>query len=85
MPGDVLALVEGEVHLIGTDLADTCAAWSTGCSAAAASWSPCSPARTPRPGSADAVRAHVARRWPFVEVQAYPGGQPHYPLLVGVE
>ena len=26
-----------------------------------------------------------SRRWPFVEVQAYPGGQPHYPLLVGVE
>ena len=25
------------------------------------------------------------RRWPFVEVQAYHGGQPHYPLLVGVE
>ena len=24
-------------------------------------------------------------RWPFVEVQAYEGGQPHYPLLVGVE
>ena len=36
-------------------------------------------------GLAEAVREHVGRRWPFVEVQAYPGGQPHYPLLVGVE
>ena len=25
------------------------------------------------------------RRWPFVEVQVLHGGQPHYPLLVGVE
>ncbi|MFF5171284.1 DAK2 domain-containing protein [Micromonospora sp. NPDC000089] len=84
-PGDVLALVEGEVHLIGADLTDTCAAvvdrmlggggelvtLLTGADAPA--------------GLADAVRAHLARRWPFVEVQAYPGGQPHYPLLVGVE
>ncbi|GHJ09671.1 dihydroxyacetone kinase [Micromonospora humidisoli] len=84
-PGDVLALVEGEVHLIGSDLVDTCAAvvdrmlggggelvtLLTGADAPA--------------GLAEAVREHVARRWPFVEVQAYPGGQPHYPLLVGVE
>ncbi|QDY06985.1 DAK2 domain-containing protein [Micromonospora sp. HM134] len=84
-PGDVLALVEGEVHLIGSDLVDTCAAvvdrmlggggelvtLLTGADAPA--------------GLAEAVRDHVARRWPFVEVQAYPGGQPHYPLLVGVE
>ncbi|MEU1754964.1 DAK2 domain-containing protein [Micromonospora matsumotoense] len=84
-PGDVLALVEGEVHLIGDDLVDTCAAvvdrmlggggelvtLLTGADAPA--------------GLAEAVREHVSRRWPFVEVQAYPGGQPHYPLLVGVE
>ncbi|MFE7873704.1 DAK2 domain-containing protein [Micromonospora humida] len=84
-PGDVLALVEGEVHLIGSDLVDTCAAvvdrmlggggelvtLLTGADAPA--------------GLAEAVREHVTRRWPFVEVQAYPGGQPHYPLLVGVE
>ena len=36
-------------------------------------------------GLTEAVRAHVARRWPFVEVHAYPGGQPFYPLLVGIE
>ncbi|MEH0840942.1 DAK2 domain-containing protein [Micromonospora sp. CPCC 205711] len=84
-PGDVLALVEGEVHLIGADLVDTCAAvvdrmlggggelvtLLTGADAPA--------------GLADAIRAHLGRRWPFVEVQAYAGGQPHYPLLVGVE
>jgi hypothetical protein len=31
------------------------------------------------------VRAHVGQRWPFVEVNSYDGGQPLYPLLVGVE
>ena len=33
----------------------------------------------------ETLRAHVAGAWPFVEVQCYEGGQPHYPLLVGVE
>ena len=31
------------------------------------------------------LRAHLGRRWPFVEVQIFDGGQPRYPLLVGVE
>jgi uncharacterized protein len=33
----------------------------------------------------EALAAHLAEQWPFVEVQCYDGGQPHYPLLVGVE
>ena len=40
---------------------------------------------TRRPSWATLLAAHVAQRWPFVEVQRYHGGQPHYPLLVGVE
>jgi dihydroxyacetone kinase-like predicted kinase len=36
-------------------------------------------------GLGAALRAHVEGSWPFVEVQCYEGGQPHYPLLVGVE
>ena len=35
--------------------------------------------------SSTTLRGHLAVRWPFVEVQAYDGGQPLYPLLVGVE
>ncbi|GGL86881.1 MULTISPECIES: DAK2 domain-containing protein [Micromonospora] len=84
-PGDVLALVEGEVHLIGTDLVDTCAALvdrmlGGGGELVTLLWGADAPT-----GLADAVSAHVAQRWPFVEVQAYPGGQPHCPLMVGVE
>ncbi|WP_203783959.1 DAK2 domain-containing protein, partial [Asanoa ferruginea] len=83
--GDVLALVEGEVHLIGVDLAETCrelldrllggggelVTLVTGADAPA--------------GLADGLRAHAAAHWPFVEVHTYSGGHPHYPLLVGVE
>ncbi|MEV4538351.1 DAK2 domain-containing protein [Asanoa sp. NPDC049518] len=83
--GDVLALVEGEVHLIGADLAGTCrdlldrllggggelVTLITGADAPA--------------GLADELRAHAATHWPFVEVHVFAGGHPHYPLLVGVE
>ena len=36
-------------------------------------------------GLAEALGAYTRTRWPFVEAHAYDGGQPHYPLLVGVE
>ncbi|MFI2662825.1 DAK2 domain-containing protein [Micromonospora carbonacea] len=84
-PGDVLALVEGEVHLIGADLADTCTAVVDRMLGGGGELVTLLSGADAPEGLADAVAEHVARRWPFVEVQAYPGGQPHYPLLVGVE
>ncbi|MFC8850844.1 MULTISPECIES: DAK2 domain-containing protein [unclassified Micromonospora] len=84
-PGDVLALVEGEVHLIGADLADTCTAVVDRMLGGGGELVTLLSGADAPAGLADAVADHVARRWPFVEVQAYEGGQPHYPLLVGVE
>ncbi|MGB2567398.1 DAK2 domain-containing protein [Micromonospora citrea] len=84
-PGDVLALVEGEVHLIGADLVDTCVAVVDRMLGGGGELVTLLTGEDAPDGLAEAVRAHVVRRWPFVEVQAYPGGQPHYPLLVGVE
>ncbi|MFG1954593.1 DAK2 domain-containing protein [Micromonospora sp. NPDC048830] len=84
-PGDVLALVEGEVHLIGADLAGTCVAVVDRMLGGGGELVTLLTGVDAPEGLADAVREHVARRWPFVEVQAFPGGQPHYPLLVGVE
>ncbi|SCE65546.1 DAK2 domain-containing protein [Micromonospora mirobrigensis] len=84
-PGDVLALVEGEVHLIGADLVDTCAALLDRMLGGGGELVTLLCGADAPQGLADAVREHVQRRWPFVEVQAYEGGQPHYPLLVGVE
>ncbi|MEV7328724.1 DAK2 domain-containing protein [Micromonospora sp. NPDC093244] len=84
-PGDVLALVEGEVHLIGADLTDICAAVVDRMLGGGGELVTLLAGVDAPAGLTDAVRAHVARRWPFVEVHAYPGGQPFYPLLVGVE
>ncbi|PZF87069.1 Dak phosphatase, partial [Micromonospora deserti] len=85
LPGDVLALVEGEVHLIGRDLVDTCVAVVDRMLGGGGELVTLLSGADAPDGLADAVREHVGRRWPFVEVQAYPGGQPYYPLLVGVE
>ncbi|SBT53100.1 DAK2 domain-containing protein [Micromonospora auratinigra] len=84
-PGDVLALVEGEVHLIGADLLDTCTAVIDRMLGGGGELVTLLCGADAPDGLADRVRAHVERAWPFVEVQAYEGGQPHYPLLLGVE
>ncbi|WP_433391231.1 DAK2 domain-containing protein [Micromonospora sp. KLBMP9576] len=84
-PGDVLALVEGEVHLIGSDLTDTCTAVVDRMLGGGGELVTLLSGADAPDGLTDAVREHVERRWPFVEVHAYRGGQPHYPLLVGVE
>jgi len=84
-PGDVVALVEGEVNLIGSDLVDTCRALldrllATGGELVTLVTGADTPDRL-----GDRLREHVAGRWPFVEVQVLHGGQPRYPLVVGVE
>ena len=84
-PGDVLALVEGEVHLIGCDLLDTCTAVVDRMLGGGGELVTLLCGADAPEGLADRVREHVERTWPFVEVQAYEGGQPHYPLLLGVE
>ncbi|SCL21193.1 hypothetical protein GA0070624_2252 [Micromonospora rhizosphaerae] len=84
-PGDVLALVEGEVHLIGADLLETCVAVVDRMLGGGGELVTLLCGADAPPGLADRVREHVERAWPFVEVQAYEGGQPNYPLVVGVE
>ncbi|WP_250001794.1 DAK2 domain-containing protein [Actinoplanes sp. M2I2] len=83
--GDLLGLVDGEVHVIGDDLTEVStrlldrmlggggelATLILGADA---------------PDALDGVlRGHVARVWPFVDLHCYAGGQPRYHLLVGVE
>ncbi|MGC5050599.1 DAK2 domain-containing protein [Micromonospora sp. DT48] len=83
--GDVLALVEGEVNLIGADLVETCVELVDRMLGGGGELVTLLVGADAPAGLVDAVRAHLAARWPFVEVQVYPGGQPHHPLLVGVE
>jgi hypothetical protein len=83
--GDVLGLVEGEVHLIGTDLAEVCRHLLDRLLGGGGELLSLVVGRDAPPGLADDLAGHLAREWPFVEVQVHPGGQPDYPLLVGVE
>ena len=83
--GDVLAIVDGEVNLIGQDLERTACLLLdrmllAGGELVTLIVGQGAPARL-----GETLQAHVAGAWPFVEVQCYEGGQPHYPLLVGVE
>ena len=83
--GDVLALVEGEVIVIGTDLAQTSVTLvdrllSGGGELITLVLGVDSPADLQT-----LLTRHIADKWPFVDVRAYHGGQAHYPLLVGVE
>lgn len=84
-PGDVLALVEGEVHLIGSDLVATCEALLDGLLGGGGDLVTLLFGADAPAGLGDVIREHLARRWPFVEVNGYPGDQPFYPLLIGVE
>lgn len=83
--GDVLALVEGEVHLIGADLVQICRDLLDRLLGGGGELITLLIGADAPADLAGALREHLAEGWPFVEVQVYDGGQPHYPLVVGVE
>jgi dihydroxyacetone kinase-like predicted kinase len=84
-PGDVLGLVEGEVYVIGADLAEVGVSLLDRMLGGGGELATLLLGADAPPGLEVRLRDHLAARWPFVEVQAYDGGQPAYPLLVGVE
>lgn len=83
--GDVLAIVDGEVNLIGQDLERTACLLLDRMLLAGGELVTLIAGQGAPAGLGETLRGHVAAAWPFVEVQCYEGGQPHYPLLVGVE
>jgi hypothetical protein len=83
--GDVLALVEGEVNLIGTDLGQTCRDLLDRLLTAGGELVTLLTGKQAPTDLAPMLEAHLASHWPFVEAQVYHGGQPHHPLLVGIE
>jgi DAK2 domain fusion protein YloV len=84
-PGDILALVEGEVNLIGTDLSRTCVDLVDRLLTGGGELITLLTGTGAPPDLAELLGGHLGRRWPFVEVQIFDGGQPRYPLVVGVE
>jgi dihydroxyacetone kinase-like predicted kinase len=83
--GDVLALVEGEVNLIGHDLTVTATQLLDRMLAAGGELVTLIVGADAPADLAGHLSAHVAQAWPFVAAHVYQGEQPHYPLLVGVE
>jgi DAK2 domain fusion protein YloV len=83
--GDVLALVEGEVNLIGQDLHRTCRDLLDRLLAAGGELVTLLTGEQAPDDLATTLTAHLAAHWPFVEAQVYHGGQPHHPLVVGIE
>jgi dihydroxyacetone kinase-like predicted kinase len=84
-PGDTLGLIDGEVHVIGADLADVAVRvlepmLSGGGELVTLITGSGAPA-----GLAETVREHVHAHRTDVEVVVYDGGQDRYPLLIGLE
>jgi uncharacterized protein len=84
-PGDLLGLVDGEVHVIGSDLDEVCRRLLDQMLGGGGELVTLVLGADAPPGLEETLRRHLTRTWPFVELQCYAGGQPRYHLLVGVE
>ncbi|MBT8224747.1 MAG: DAK2 domain-containing protein, partial [Dactylosporangium sp.] len=83
--GDVLALVDGEVNLIGRDVLDAGRALLDRLLVGGGELVTLVTGESSPPGLSESLTAHLRQRWPLVEVRCYVGGQPDSPLLIGVE
>ncbi|MDP9797191.1 DAK2 domain fusion protein YloV [Catenuloplanes nepalensis] len=83
--GDALGLIEGEVALIGADLTAVGTELLDRLLGGGGELVTLLFGADAPPGLEPALRAHLATRWPYVEARGYDGGQPVYPLLIGVE
>jgi len=83
--GDLLGLVDGEVHVIGDDLAEVSARLLDRLLGGGGELATLVLGADAPAAFEATLREHVGRSWPFVELHCYAGGQPRYHLLVGVE
>ncbi|MEV6350371.1 DAK2 domain-containing protein [Actinoplanes sp. NPDC051851] len=83
--GDLLGLVDGEVHVIGADLAEVSHRLLDRMLGGGGELVTLVLGADAPPDLEGALRGHVHRTWPFIELQCYAGGQPRYHLLAGVE
>jgi DAK2 domain fusion protein YloV len=84
-PGDVLGLLDGEVVLIGADLEQVAVDLVERMLDGGGELVTVVTGEGAPPGAGQRLVEHVERSRSAVEVVAYEGGQPHYPLLLGVE
>jgi DAK2 domain fusion protein YloV len=83
--GDLLGLVDGEVHVIGADVTEVSRRLLDRMLGGGGELVTCVLGADAPPGLEDRIREHAHRAWPFIELQCYAGGQPRYHLLAGVE
>ncbi|BCY14563.1 DAK2 domain-containing protein [Actinoplanes sp. L3-i22] len=83
--GDLLGLVDGEVHVIGADLAEVSRRLLDRMLGGGGELVTLVLGADAPPELEEDLRGHVHRTWPFIELQCYAGGQPRYHLLAGVE
>ncbi|WP_067461536.1 DAK2 domain-containing protein [Actinomadura macra] len=84
-PGDVLGLIEGDVAMIGTDVADVARHVLDRMLSGGGELVTLIVGAAAPPGLAARLEEHLRIRHPDVEAGVYDGGQERYPLLVGVE
>jgi len=83
--GDVLGIVDGDFAVIGSDLVEVATSVVDRMLGSGGELVTVVTGVDPEPGLAEAVVAHVRATRPEVDTVIYDGGQPRYPLLIGVE
>jgi dihydroxyacetone kinase-like predicted kinase len=83
--GDVLGLIDDDVALIGHDIGEVSRGLLDRMLIGGGEIVTVATGAGAPDGLGDMLADYVASTRPAVEVAAYDGGQPHYPLLVGVE
>ncbi|HVF20050.1 MAG TPA: DAK2 domain-containing protein [Mycobacteriales bacterium] len=83
--GDVLGLVGGDVVLVGSDVADVARTLLDRLLASGGELVTIVSGADAVAGLGSQVADAVRSSYPVVEVEVHDGGQPHYPLLLGVE
>ena len=84
-PGDVLGLLEGDVVLIGDDVERVGSALVDRMLTGGGELVTVITGADAGEGMGERLAEQVERAHRPVEVVVYEGGQPHYPLLLGVE
>jgi DAK2 domain fusion protein YloV len=84
-PGDVLGLIEGDVVLLGDDVEQVGGELLHRMLLGGGELVTLVTGQDLPEGAGDRLAEQVERAHPAVEVVQYSGGQPHYPLLLGVE
>ena len=84
-PGDVLGIVDGDFAVIGDDLVTVARTVLDRMLGSGGELVTLVTGADAQPGLAEAVAAHAREGRPEVDTVQYDGGQPRYPLLIGVE